>query len=141
VAALLVAGAIIGAFYLGTSNTATIVTTTSEMRSLSCDPSSPGTGFYLRISSDSGGVPVTNATVDATPVRVCNGVATTTAIVWQPAVNSSGVASLNASFVTYYSLVVHYSNQTYKLKADLHSFQTTVVNLSVPSGRVNITSK
>jgi hypothetical protein len=100
-----------------------------------------GSGFYLKVSSDGWGVPVTDTKVDASPVRVCKGVETTTAVLWQPPLNSSGVASLNASFVTYYSLVIHYSNQTYMLKAYVHSLQTTVVELSVPSGKVNVTFK
>jgi hypothetical protein len=111
----------------------------SVTTTLTCDPPSPGAGFYLRISSDNGNAPVTDARVDATPVRVCNRVETTTAIILQPPLNASGVASLNASFVTYYSITVHYSGQTYSLKAYMHSSQTTVVNLSVPSGKVDVT--
>lgn len=107
---------------------------------LTCALAPKGSALYIRITLDGAGTPVTNATVDATPVETCNGVNTTIAIIWHPPVNASGIATLNASGETFYSVTVNYGSQSYPFTAYIQSFPATCASLSVPSGSLTVSS-
>ena len=116
----------------GSSSTTTIT--------LTCTLAPKGSALYIRITLDGGRTPVANATIDATPVETCNGVNTTIAIIWHPAINASGLATLDASDLTYYSITVHYGSQSYPFTANVQNSLTTCASLSVPSGSLSIIS-
>jgi len=82
-----------------------------------CPLAPKGSTLYIRITHDGARTPVTNVTIDATPVETCNGVNTTIAILMQPPVNSSGIATLDASFDIFLSVTVHYGSQSYPFNA------------------------
>ena len=99
-----------------------------------------GSSLYVKITLDGGGLPVTNATIGATSVETCNGVDTAIAIIWQPVVNASGIATLNAGGYTYYSVTVHYRSQDYPFKGFVENSLATCASLSVPSGSLSVSS-
>jgi hypothetical protein len=116
----------------GSSSTATTTPT--------CDIALRGSVLYVKVSLDGARTPVTSATVDAVPVETCNGVNTTIPIIMQPTVNATGVATLDASYDTFYSVVVHYGTRSYPFMAFVQNSLATCASLSVPSGNLSITS-
>lgn len=99
-----------------------------------CDLAPKGSVLYIRLTSYYGGnTPVTNATIDATPVETCSGVNTTIAIIYQPTVNASGIATLDASDVSFYSVTVHYGTQSayYVFVANVQNSPATCANVRI----------
>lgn len=88
-----------------------------------CSVAPKGSVLYIRLASADGNTPVTDATIDATPVEACDGVNTTIAILWQPPINASGVAMLNASGVTFYSVTIY--SGSYRLNSSVMNYQFT----------------
>ncbi len=110
-----------------------------------CVLAQQGSSLYVKITLDDGKTPVTNATVDATPVETCNGVNTTIAIIYHPVVNASGVATLDASGSTFYSVTVHYGSQSYPFSAyvvhpERSVRNSTCANIKLPSGSLSVTA-
>lgn len=98
-----------------------------------------GKGLYVRLVGDNTGKPIQNATIKGTPGLTCVDGETTTAIIWEPPINSSGFASLGANYSNWYKLTIEYSGNTYQLRAEIHQNQTTYVTVSLPSGKTAIT--
>ena len=126
----------VGAGYLvgagGQRPTSSASTSTTTM-TLTCALAPKGSTLYIKTTLNDGKTPATNITIDATPVETCNGVDTTIALIYHPAVNASGVATLDASDITYYSVTVHYGGQSYPFTAYVQN-PLTCASLSVPSG-------
>jgi hypothetical protein len=107
-------------------------------KQLPCDTAPSGSVLYVRITQSVTRIPVTNATIDAIPVETCHGIDTTIAILEHPTVNATGVARLDASFDTYYSVTVHYGGQVYPLRAYVQHSLTTCADINVPSGSLSV---
>jgi len=121
-----------------TARTDTHITTQSSGQ-VSCETAPQGSILYVKIAHDVTKTPVTNATVDATPVETCNGIDTTIAILMEPAVNSTGVATIDAGYYTSFSITVHYGTQVYPFAADVQSL-ITCATISIPSGSLGISA-
>jgi len=123
---------------VGAMGLISIYISSAQNTSTTCDTAPQGAVLYVKITQGEAKTPVTNATVDAFPVETCGGVNTTIAILMQPTVNATGVATLDASFDTFYSITVHYGGQSYSYTAYVQHSLDTCADISVPSGSSNI---
>jgi len=110
-----------------------------------CMLAQQGSSLYVKITLDDGKTPVTNATIDATPVEICSGVNTTIPILAHPVVNASGVATIDASGSTFYSVTVHYGSRSYPFSAyvvhpERSVRNSTCANIELPSGSLSVTT-
>ena len=110
----------------------------TQRTSTPCDTAPKGSVLYVKITHGEAKTPVTNATIDAVPVETCGGANTTIAILAQPKVNATGVATLDASFDTFYSLTVHYGGQSYSYIAYVQHSLDTCADISVLSDSSSI---
>jgi hypothetical protein len=107
---------------------------------LTCDVAPKGSTLYIKITLDDGKTPVTNATVEAIPVETCSGVDTSLAIVYHPVVNSTGVATEDSSYLTYYAVTIHYDGRSYPFVVHVQNSRETCARLRVPFGNTSVTS-
>ena len=135
VVAIVAGGAVV--YYVGFNN---FPGSTQPSQSESCDTAPQGSKLFIKTTMNDGTTPVTNVTIDATPVETCNGVNTTITIVSHPTTNASGIAVLDASYDTFYDLTVHYNNQSYPFTASVTNSMATCASLSIPSGNLNVAS-
>ena len=119
----------------GTTSRETISYSQGTGSSSSCSPTG-GKGFYVRLVAEKTGEPIQNVTVGGSPGLTCNGIETTTAIIWQAPTNSSGVASLNSAGSSWYVLTIQYSGNAYHFRVEMHQNQTTYVTVRLPSGNI-----
>jgi len=130
--ALLVAGAVMSATYLD-SNVSVNSTTSPSATNTACHQESSD-GFYLQAVQESGAGPMKGVEVKASPVTLCNGVETTTAVLLQAATNSSGLVHFPGFYGSYYKVTVTYSGQAYDYTAPMKTSKTTFVTIHLPSG-------
>jgi hypothetical protein len=130
--ALLVAGAFVSATYLY-SNVSVNTTTSPSATNTACHQEKSN-GFYLLAVQDSNAGLMTGVEVKASPVTLCNGVETTTAVLLQAATNSSGLVHFDGFWGSYYKVTVIYSGQTYNYTAPMKTNKTTFVTIHLPSG-------
>jgi len=123
---------------VGAGLTSIYYISSTQRTSTTCDTAPQGSVLYVKITHGEAKTPVTNATVDAFPVETCGGVNTTIAILMQPTVNATGVATLDASFDTFYSLTVHYGGQSYSYIAYVQHSLDTCADISVLSDSSSI---
>jgi len=93
-------------------------------------------GTRIKSSSDNNSI-----TIEVSPVQACNGMTILIPIIFKLQLNQSGVVSLNPAtdFASYYDVHVHYTGSNYNFTAPTESDKTTLVVLSIPSGKTNTT--
>jgi hypothetical protein len=132
VALLAAAGAVMSATYLHSNFSVNIITSPSATNTACHQESSDG--FYLQAVQESGAGPMKGVEVKASPVTVCNGVETTTAVLLQATTNSSGLVHFPGFYGSYYKVTLTYSGQTYNYTAPMKTNKTTFVTIHLPSG-------
>jgi len=121
-------------------------TTSVNSFSNKCTPDPYGKAVFIELVYDNGTRIAGNSTnnglsVDESPVQVCNGMTVTIAIIFNVQLNQTGIASLNPAedYASFYIVHVHYAGKVYDITAPTESNKTTLVIVSIPSGKTNTT--
>ncbi len=155
IASLLVVGILAGVgagYFVGvssqlpihSSSSSTTETTYTTMLSVVCVTAPAGSFLYVRVTLDDRKTPVTNASIDAELWETCTPADILIPILTQGMKpNASGVAKLDAAYLSYFKITVHYAGHDYYFVADVHNStptQPTCAILRVPSGSLSVSS-
>jgi hypothetical protein len=160
IASLLVVALLAGAgagYFIGvssqrpiqSSSSSTTATTSTTMPSDVCVTAPAGSFLYIRGTLDDRKTPVTNASIDAELWEACirsDGThedVNIAILIQGMKPNASGVAKLDAAYLSYFKVTVHYAGHDYYFEADVHNAtptRPTCANLGVPSGSLSVSS-
>ena len=135
--AVLLVAASIYVYATGVTTQPASVLTSQTVNSSTCTQEKSG-GFYLRAVQDASGGIIGGVEVKASPVTLCNGVETVTAILLQAGTNSSGMVHFEGFYGNYFKVTVTYSGQTYNFTAPMKTNETTSLTVHLPSGSLEV---